>query len=504
MFYESIKCSTQNNDNNIAYNYCSECDIYMCNNCLKSHLNLFKNHHHLLDLIEDKSQLFNDFCKEDKHLNKIEYYCETHKQLCCLSCIGKDKKIENSKHKNCKVYDLSEIINDKKRKLDQNLKILRELSSNIKEKIDNSNNIYMKLKDIKEDLKTKIRQTMENIRAKINQREDELFSTLETLHNKLCPTEKEMNDYQNIPKQIKEILEKSKDIYKKADNSFLLNSYIDDCINIENYSRDIQLMVDSMNKYIQNSEKKVNYSFKETGINKINNNIKSIGRIYQDEKELENLPISEEEKKIVELKENIKELRKEIEEKNELKEKIKELQKEIDKNKEKNEKKYNQLKREGEDIKNQLDKTMKDNQALRTQIMKSKIRFTIRSRCDPNKCLDTTNLAYGSSPHLWQYGYNNQFQIFELERSLNDTYAIKCSASGLYLGIDKDKITFRRRNENYQSFYINHFGDGYYLFQEMCGAVIDLFFGLTDNGSPIGRSERNNSEAQQWKLVIHL
>ena len=337
MYYGAIKCSTQNNDNNIAYNYCNECDIYMCNNCLYSHLKLFKNHH-LLDLIEDKSHLLNDFCKEDKHLNGIEYYCETHNQLCCLSCIGKDKKIENPKHKNCKVYDLSDIIKDKKIKLEQNLKILGDLSKNIKEKIDSSKNIYIKLKDIKEDLKTKIRQTMENIRAKINQREDELFSTLETLHNKLCPTEKEMNDYENIPKQINEILEKSKDIYRKADNAFLLNSYIEDCINIENYSRDIQLMVDSMNKLIQNSEKKVIYSFQEAGINKINNDIKSIGRIYQDEKELENLPISEEEKKIDELKENIKGLQKEIEESNELKEKLKVLQKEINKSKEKSEK----------------------------------------------------------------------------------------------------------------------------------------------------------------------
>ena len=313
-----------------------------------------------------------------------------------------------------------------------------------------------------------------------------------------------MNDYENIPKQINEILEKSKDIYKKADNAFLLNSYMEDCINIENYSRDIQLMVDSMNKLNQNSEKKIIYSFQEAGINKINNDIKSIGRIYQDEKELENLPISEEEKKIDELKENIKGLQKEIEKKNELKEKLKNLQKEINKSKEKSEKEYNLLKRERDDIKNQLDKIIKDNQELRTQIMKSKIRFTMRSRCDPNKCLDTTNLAYGSSPHLWLYGYNNQNQIFELERSLNDTYAIKCSASGLYLGIDKDKITFRCRNENYQSFYIHHFGDRYYLFQEMCGAVIDLSFCLTDNGTPIGRSERNNSKAQQWKLVIHI
>lgn len=105
MYYQCIKCSTQNNDNKIANKYCNECNLYMCNNCLNSHQNLFK-YHQILDLIDDKAHLVNEFCKEDKHSNKLEYYCETHNQLCCLSCIGN--------HKNCKMYGLYDIINDKK------------------------------------------------------------------------------------------------------------------------------------------------------------------------------------------------------------------------------------------------------------------------------------------------------------------------------------------------------------------------------------------------------
>ena len=126
------------------------------------------------------------------------------------------------------------------------------------------------------------------------------------------------------------------------------------------------------------------------------------------------------------------------------------LKKEI----EKKENEYNHLKKEKEDMKNQLNNKIKDSQSFIQKLERSKIRFTMRSRCAPNKCMDTKNMNYGNSPHLWDYEYNNKNQIFELEKNINGTYAIKCSASGLYLGIDIDRIAFRKRNENYQSFYI--------------------------------------------------
>ena len=70
--------------------------------------------------------------------------------------------------------------------------------------------------------------------------------------------------------------------------------------------------------------------------------------------------------------------------------------------------------------------------------------------------------------------------------------------------MDHDKIAFRKENENAQSFNIHHFDDGYYLFQEKSGGVIDLSDFKTNNGANIGRCGRNSSEAQQWKLVIYL
>jgi DNA gyrase/topoisomerase IV subunit A len=184
----------------------------------------------------------------------------------------------------------------------------------------------------------------------------------------------------------------------------------------------------------------------------------------------------------------------------ELENKMKELEKEIKKIK--NE--YNYIKSDKEEIKRQLEKEKDKNNNIIKQLHNSKIRFTMRSHCNLGKCLDMKSLTYGNPPHLWDYGHHNQNQIFELINNNDDTYSIKSAFSDLYLGMDNDKIAFRRRNENSQSFKINHFDDGYYLFQNLNGGVIDLGNYETYNGASIGRWHRNNSTAQQWKLVIHL
>ena len=164
----------------------------------------------------------------------------------------------------------------------------------------------------------------------------------------------------------------------------------------------------------------------------------------------------------------------------------------------------NSITKKLEEINAQLIKEKNTIKTLENRLRQSKINFTIRSRCALNKCLDTKNLSYGNSPHLWKYTHNNLNQIFELENNNDGTYSIKNSKTNLYLGFDANKIAFRRKNENSQSFYLHHFDDGFYLFQEKSGAILDLSGSHTDDGTIIQKYKRNNSEAQQWKLVIHL
>ena len=165
---------------------------------------------------------------------------------------------------------------------------------------------------------------------------------------------------------------------------------------------------------------------------------------------------------------------------------------------------YYQVKKSKDNIQNQLNKEKENINNIQNELKRSKIRFTIRSKCALNKCLDSKSLEYGTSPHLWDYQYNNNNQLFELENNFDGTYSIKNSASGFYLGIDVDRIAFRKRNENSQSFYVRHYGDGFYLFEEKCGAVVDLGNYFTENGSKIGKFGKNGSNAQQWKLVAHI
>ena len=213
------------------------------------------------------------------------------------------------------------------------MKILEDLSSsNLKESINKMKNYYIKMDELKEELKSKIMKIITNIRNKLNEREDELLSQLDSTFLNLYPSENIMKDYEKLPKKINDILEKRKEIENKRKDNFLLNSYIYDCINIENDLGKINEINDSINKYTINSENKVYFYPEEKEIQKIYNNIKSFGRIYQQENERQNFFITESEKE------------------------KKELEKEIKKIKEKNENEFNKFKKNEDEIKNQLKK----------------------------------------------------------------------------------------------------------------------------------------------------
>jgi prefoldin subunit 5 len=190
--------------------------------------------------------------------------------------------------------------------------MLEDLSNIIKDKIKKLSAVYKKLNDNKEDLKSKIQKTITNIRNKINEREDELFSTLDSIFSDICPSEKIMKDFEKMPKKIEELLQKKNDIEKKLDDSFILNSYINDCINIENDLKDINEKIALINKYAHNSEIKICFFPEEKDMDIIFNNIKSFGKIYQEEKEVKNFFISEESKEIKNLNNKIDELKKKM------------------------------------------------------------------------------------------------------------------------------------------------------------------------------------------------
>ena len=118
-----MKCSSEEHKEINAISFCPECKIYMCNKCENLHSILHKNH--CTNNLNKDEEIFTGICKEPNHPMKLEFYCKDHNQLCCVACICKIKAKGYGAHKDCNVYELEKINDEKKNKLKENIKSLK-------------------------------------------------------------------------------------------------------------------------------------------------------------------------------------------------------------------------------------------------------------------------------------------------------------------------------------------------------------------------------------------
>ena len=119
---ENIKkfCSFKNHNEVESISFCSRCQIYMCNKCLNHHENIFEIHP-VIKINELKNEIFTGYCQEENHINKLEFFCKNHNQLCCVSCICKISKNGKGQHKDCDICCIEDIKKEKKSKLKDNI-----------------------------------------------------------------------------------------------------------------------------------------------------------------------------------------------------------------------------------------------------------------------------------------------------------------------------------------------------------------------------------------------
>ena len=246
-------CSKKLHEKVDAIIYCQECNIYMCNKCKQSHSDLFESHH-LYNLDININSIFTGFCNETEHHVELEYFCKTHNIFCCAKCISKFQNNGNGKHAKCDVCLIKDIKDEKKEKLNANIKILEDLSNNLNKSIDELKIIFEKMNKNKEDLQLKIQKIFTELRNKINKKEDELLSRINNKFSKLFFKEEFLKISEGLPNKVNKLLEQGKLINKewKDDN---LVSLINDCINIENNIKNIN----SINRKIKkiNSKSKI-------------------------------------------------------------------------------------------------------------------------------------------------------------------------------------------------------------------------------------------------------
>ena len=244
---EELKCSCKKHEESRAIFYCPECKIYMCNKCDNYHSELFQSHHQY-KLDKDSKLIFTGFCKEPNHLEKLEYFCKNHNALCCASCITKIKKNGKGQHTDCDVCVLSDIKDEKKNKLKENIKTLEDLSKNLEESIKKLKSLSENVDKKKEEIKLKIQKVFTSIRNAINEREDSLLSEVDKKFDEIYVNENIIKESENLPNKIKTSLEKGKNIDKEWNDDNVLNSLINDCIKVEKNIEEIKNIDNNIKK----------------------------------------------------------------------------------------------------------------------------------------------------------------------------------------------------------------------------------------------------------------
>ena len=133
-------------------------------------------------------------------------------------------------------------------KLNENIKCLENLSSNLQESIKELKMIFEKNEKNKEEIKMNIQKIFTKIRNALNDREDELLLDVDKKFGELFFGDNIIQESEKLPNKIKISLEKGKLINNNWNNDNL-NSLINDCLNIEHNIDEINIIKQSMKKY---------------------------------------------------------------------------------------------------------------------------------------------------------------------------------------------------------------------------------------------------------------
>ena len=276
-------CSFQGHEKIQANIYCVSCNVYMCPKCESFHSKLLPNHKiYDIDKI-NLDELSQEVCKQEKHNLELQYFCKNHNILCCAKCITKIKNKGNGLHKDCDIYTIEEIKEEKVNMLNKNINNLELLSKNLEESINKLKVIFEKLSKNKEDVKTNIQRIFTKIRNELNSREDSLLLEVDEIFNKNFFGEDIIKQGEKLPNKIKKSLEKCKIIGNYNEENKII-SLINECLTIENSINDINKINDSINRCNNLTNIDIIFFPKEeedTQINNIIQDIKNFGQVFK-------------------------------------------------------------------------------------------------------------------------------------------------------------------------------------------------------------------------------
>ena len=280
---EVKKCSNLKHSQITAISYYSECELYLCNKCINTHSEFFINHeiHNVNN--KNSNEIISDRCNELNHKLNLQYFCKSHNKLCCAACLSKIKEKGNGQHFDCEVCLIEDIKEEKKNKLEENMKYLEDFSKTIDASINKLKEIIKNIDENKDELKKKISEVFTKIRSALNEREDELFLKVDNFFENNFIKEDKIKKLEKAPNRIKLHLEKGKIISEGWNDNNKLIRNINNCINIENDIKNIIELKESIKKY-NSEELNIRFNIEENDLNSFLENIKSFGTIGNEEK----------------------------------------------------------------------------------------------------------------------------------------------------------------------------------------------------------------------------
>ena len=139
---------------------------------------------------------------------------------------------------------------------------------------------FQKIEKEKDDLKLKIQNIFTKIRNALNEREEELLSEVDNIYNNKYLSEDIIKKVEKLPKQIKLSLEKGK-LLDKEWNENQIYSYVNDCINIENNIKIINIINENINKKNKTNRNNINFSPNEDSLQYFLDKFKSFGNLIE-------------------------------------------------------------------------------------------------------------------------------------------------------------------------------------------------------------------------------
>ena len=137
-----------------------------------------------------------------------------------------------------------------------------------------------KINEKKEEIKLKIQRVFTSLRSAINEREDFLLSKVDKHFDEIYVNDNIIKQSENLPNKIKASFEKGKSLDKEWNDDNILNSFINECINIENNIEEINIINQNIKKNNESQNFEIMfYPDKEKDINEFIEKIKKFGYI---------------------------------------------------------------------------------------------------------------------------------------------------------------------------------------------------------------------------------